>query len=154
MFVYPKNTSLCYFLNFWHWQHSWSPWCKAWSLHVTSVIYLMLMAILIQNWFLPENKSHIIILQWSHCYLAKLYNIRLSQSVLVTTFFQFDSTKAAVSILLNYAHDFNKIQKILYSKLVKNKILIINHMMQDNIFCPDWLYLNYAPMNLWIANLK
>ena len=51
----------------------------------------------------------------------KLHNIKLSQSVFtVTTFFQFDSMKAALSILLHYAHDFNENLKILYSKLVTN----------------------------------
>ena len=35
-------------------------------------------------------------------------------------FFQFDSTKAALNILLHYAHDFNENLKTLYSKLVTN----------------------------------
>ena len=38
----------------------------------------------------------------------------------VTTLFQFDTTKAALSILLHYAHDFDENQKTLYSKLVTN----------------------------------
>ena len=45
----------------------------------------------------------------------------MSQSVFqVTTFLQFDSTKAALSILLHYAHDFDENLKTLYSKLVTN----------------------------------
>ena len=51
----------------------------------------------------------------------KLHNIKLSQSVIrVTMFFQFDSIKAALSILLHYTHDFDENMKILYSKLVTN----------------------------------
>ena len=50
----------------------------------------------------------------------KLHNIRLSQSDFrVTTFYQFNSTKAALSMLLNYAHDFNE--------NLKNIILKIGH---------------------------
>ena len=49
----------------------------------------------------------------------KLHNIRLSCSVFrVITFFQFKSTKAALEILLQYVHDFEKKLKTLHSKLV------------------------------------
>ena len=38
----------------------------------------------------------------------------------VTTFFQSDSTRAALSILLHYTHGFDKNLKTLYSRLVIN----------------------------------
>ena len=45
----------------------------------------------------------------------------MSQSVFrVTTFFQSESTKAALEILLHYAHDFCKNLKTQYSKLLTN----------------------------------
>ena len=51
----------------------------------------------------------------------KLHNIKLSCSVfIVTTFFQFNSTKYALNTLLKYAQDFNENLKSLYSKLVTN----------------------------------
>ena len=54
----------------------------------------------------------------------KLHNIKLSPSVTkVTTFFQFDSTKAALllqNILLHYTHDCDDTLKTLYSELVTN----------------------------------
>ena len=51
----------------------------------------------------------------------KLCNIKLSQSVFrVITFFQFESKKAALEILLHFAHAFNKNLETLYSKLVTN----------------------------------
>ena len=51
----------------------------------------------------------------------KLQNIKLSRSVFrVTTLFQFDSTKDALSFLLQYAHDFDENLKKLYSRLVTN----------------------------------
>ena len=50
-------------------------------------------------------------------------NIKLSCSIFrVTMFFQFDSTKVALSILLQYAHDFDENLKTLYSKLITNNI--------------------------------
>ena len=51
----------------------------------------------------------------------KLHNIKLSCSVFrITTFFQCNITKAALNILLQYAHNFDKNQKGLYSVLVTN----------------------------------
>ena len=51
----------------------------------------------------------------------KLHNIKLSCLVFrVTTFFQFKSTKAAIEILLQYTHDFEKNLKTVYSKLLTN----------------------------------
>ena len=51
----------------------------------------------------------------------KLPNIKLSWSVFrVSTFYQFDLTKAALSILLHNMHDFDEHLKTLYSKLVTN----------------------------------
>ena len=53
--------------------------------------------------------------------LQNLHNIKLSQSIFrVTTFFQFESTKVVLEILLHYMHDFDKNLKALYSKLVTN----------------------------------
>ena len=46
----------------------------------------------------------------------KLHNIKLSHSV----FFQFDSSKSTLGILLQYTHDFNENMKTLYLKLVTN----------------------------------
>ena len=58
-----------------------------------------------------------------HILLEKLHDIRLSHSgFTVTTFFQFDSTKVGLSILLQYTHYFNKNLETLYSKLVINNI--------------------------------
>ena len=49
----------------------------------------------------------------------KLHNIKLSTSVFrVTTFFQFDSTKSSLNILLNYTQDLEENLKKLYSKLI------------------------------------
>ena len=46
----------------------------------------------------------------------KLHNIKLSCSVFrVATFFQFESTKAALEILLHYVHDFKENLKTLWS---------------------------------------
>ena len=51
----------------------------------------------------------------------KLHSIKLSQPVLiVTTFFQFNPMKAALSIILHYMHDFDKHLKTLFSNLVTN----------------------------------
>ena len=53
----------------------------------------------------------------------KLLDIKLLHLVFrATTFFHLDSTKVALSILLQYAHDFNENLKTLYSKLVINNI--------------------------------
>ena len=51
----------------------------------------------------------------------KLHNVELSQSVFrVTMFFQFNSTKAALSLVLHYVHDLDENLIILYTKLVTN----------------------------------
>ena len=53
----------------------------------------------------------------------KLHYIKLLHSVFrVTTFFQFDSNKVALSILLQYMHNFNENLKMLFSKLVINNL--------------------------------
>ena len=58
---------------------------------------------------IPENKSRINYSAVEPVLFQKLHNIKLSWSVLrVTTFFQFDSSKVALSILLQYAYDFNE----------------------------------------------
>ena len=66
----------------------------------------------------------------------------MSQSIFrITTFFQLESWKAALSVLLHYTHDFDKNLKTLYSKLVTN--IDFDHKSYDlrqhilNIFgCP------------------
>ena len=59
----------------------------------------------------------------------KLHNIAITLSFRLTTFFQFDSTKSSLNILLQYAHDLDKNLKTLYSKLVRNNSYDPNHMM-------------------------
>ena len=60
----------------------------------------------------------------------KLHNINLLHLVFrVTTFFQFESTKAALDILLQYMHDFKVNLKTLYSKLVTNNDFDHKYMM-------------------------
>ena len=68
----------------------------------------------------PKNQSHMNYSALEPVLFEKLHNIKLSQSVFrVTTFFQFESTKAALEILLHYMHDFDK--------NLKNTILKISH---------------------------
>ena len=72
---------------------------------------------------IPENKSHINYSAMEQVLFEKLHDIKLLHSVFrVTTFSQSDSTKPALSILLQYAHNFNENLKTLYSELVLNKI--------------------------------
>ena len=69
----------------------------------------------------PKNPSHLNYSALEPVLFEKLHNIKLSHSVFrVTTFLQFESTKAVLEILLQYAHDFEENLKILYSKLVTN----------------------------------
>ena len=66
--------------------------------------------------------------------IEKLHTIKLSCSVFcVITFFQFKSTKAALEILVQYAYDFKKNLKTLYSKLVTYTDL--DHKSYDVIQC-------------------
>ena len=65
----------------------------------------------------PKNQSCMNYSSLQPVLFEKLNNIKLSR---VTTFFQFDSTTAALSILLHCTHDFDKNLKMLYSKLVTN----------------------------------
>ena len=68
-----------------------------------------------------ENQSHMYYSSLEPVLLEKLQKIELSQSVFrVTMFFQIDSMKVALSMLLHYEHDFDKNLKTLYSKLVTN----------------------------------
>ena len=83
----------------------------------------MLMTTLIQNQSLsPKTNLTSIIQQWNQFYLksftASTYHIQL----LVIIFFQFDSMKAGLSILLFYVHDFYENLKTLYSKLVTHNV--------------------------------
>ena len=61
----------------------------------------------------------------------KLYNIKLSHSVLrVTTYSQFVSTKTALQILLQYVCDFENNLTTLYAKLISdtdNKSYVVRH---------------------------
>ena len=53
--------------------------------------------------------------------IQKLHNIKLSCSVFrITIFFQFNSTKSTLNILLKYAHDLDKNINTLYTKLAVN----------------------------------
>ena len=72
---------------------------------------------------ITENKVHIHFSAMEPVLFEKLHDIKLSHSVFrVTTFLQFNSTKVALNILLQYMHDFNENLKTLYSKLVINNI--------------------------------
>ena len=95
----------------------------------------MLMATLIQNQFLNlENKSHMNNSAMEPVLFENPHNIRLSQSVFrVTTFFQFNSMKAVLCILLDYAHDFDENLKTLYSNLVTNNDF--DHKSHDVRLC-------------------
>ena len=66
----------------------------------------------------PKKQSHMNYSTMEPVLFEKLHNIKLSHSVFgVTTFFQFESTKASLEILLQYMHDFDENLKTLYSKL-------------------------------------
>ena len=71
---------------------------------------------------IPESKSHVNYLAVEPVLFEKLHNMKLSQSAMITIFFQFDSIKAVLSILLQYAHDFDENLKTLYSKLITNNV--------------------------------
>ena len=76
------------------------------------------MMILVQNQSILPNKFHINYSAIEPVQFEKLRNIKLSHSVFrVTTFFQFDSTKVALSILLQYMHSFNENLKTLNSNI-------------------------------------
>ena len=83
----------------------------------------------------------------------KPHNSKLSCLVFrVTTFFQFESMKAALEILLQYMHDFDENLKAVYSKLVTNNNF--DHKSYDVRQCvlTYLALLNYVQMNLQIAN--
>ena len=66
---------------------------------------------------IPENKSCINHSAMEPVLFEKLHNIKLSCSVFrVTTFFQFNSMKAVLSIQLQYVYDFDENLNTLYSK--------------------------------------
>ena len=71
---------------------------------------------------IPKYKSHINYLAMETVLFEKLHNIKLSQSILESPRSSSDSTKAALSILLQYAHDFDENLKTLCSKLVTNNV--------------------------------
>ena len=72
---------------------------------------------------IPKNKSQINYSAMEPVLFEKLHDIKLSCSAFrVTTFFQFDSTKVALSIHLQYAHNFNENLETLYSKIVINNV--------------------------------
>ena len=71
----------------------------------------------------PKTKSCINYSAMEPVLYEKLHDIKLSCSVFrVTTFFQFDLTNVALSILLQYAHNLNENMETLYSTLVLNNI--------------------------------
>ena len=56
-----------------------------------------------------ENQSHMNYSAVEPVLFEKLHNIKFSQSVFrVTMFYQFESTKPVLDILLHYAHNFDK----------------------------------------------
>ena len=68
-----------------------------------------------------EDQSHLNYSSLEPVLFEKLHNIELFQPVFrVTMFFQLNSMKAALSILLHYVYDFDENLKTLYSKLVTN----------------------------------
>ena len=85
----------------------------------------------------------------------KLHDIKLSCSVfLVTTFFQFDSTKVALTILLQYAHNFNENLKTLCSKLVINNVFDSRSHNKREVSCLTLLYLTQVLSNLQTVNSR
>ena len=67
-----------------------------------------------------KDQSHVIYSSLEPVLFEKPNNIKLSQSVFHYPVLPIQSTKAALSILFHYAHDFNENLKTLYSKLVIN----------------------------------
>ena len=80
--------------------------------------------------FKPEGPTHMNNSTLEPVLFEKLHCIKLSHSMFrVTTFFQFASTKTALQVLPQYAHDFEENLTILYSKLVTNNDL--DHKSKD-----------------------
>ena len=76
----------------------------------------------------------------------KLHNIKLSHSVFrVTTFFQFDSTKSTLNILLEYAHDLDKNLKT-HAKLVTN-----NNYDHKSYDARQWI-ISYSALLKWCSD--
>ena len=69
----------------------------------------------------PPKQSHMNYSSLEQVLFEKLNNINLSWPAFrVTMFFQFNSIKAVLSILLHYMHDYDENLKTLYSQLVTN----------------------------------
>ena len=69
----------------------------------------------------PKTPSHMNNSALELVLFEKLHNIKMSYSVFrVMTFFQFESTKAALEILLQYGNSFEENLETLYSKVVSN----------------------------------
>ena len=78
----------------------------------------------------PEGQTHMNNSALEPVLFEKLHNIKLSHSMFrVTNFFKFESTKAALEILLQYEYNFEENLKALYSKLVTNNE--IDHKSYD-----------------------
>ena len=66
-----------------------------------------------------KNQPHMNYSALDPVLFEKLYNIKLSQSVVrVSTFFQFEATKAPLEDLIHYVHNCDENMKTLYSTLV------------------------------------
>ena len=125
MFIYPQKEFHFIFLDYSHWYYNGLPWCKASSLKSNMNLsnILNVNAHIKLKIPIPKNKSHINYSAIEPVLFEKHCNIKLSHSVFrVTTFFQFDSIKIALSILLQYAHDANENLETFYSKFIINNI--------------------------------
>ena len=110
MFIYSEKEFHSIFLDYWHWYYYLITLVQSFKsssnmnlsnvLNVNDHIKLKIPT--------PKNKYHTNYSAMEPVLFEKLHNIKLSHSVFrVTTFLQFDSTKAALRILLQYAHDLN-----------------------------------------------
>ena len=98
---------------------------------------------------LPLRTNLIYITQpWNQFCLKTPWHKIISFNFRVTTFFKFDSTNIVLSILLQYAHDFNENLETLYSKLAINNYLLLHDTTKDNTYCLTQLYLTQVLKNL------
>ena len=84
----------------------------------------------------PESPTHMTNSTLEPVLFEKLHNIKQSHSVfIVTTFYQFKSTKAALEILLQYVPDFKENLETLYSKFVtNNKLYNKSYDVRQHVF--------------------
>ena len=88
------------------------------------LVNILILMVTLKQMSKPEGPTHINNSALEPVLFEKLHNIKLSQSVFrVTTFFQFESTKVALEILLQYMHCFGENLKTLYLKLATDNEL-------------------------------